>query len=183
MVKNSLPDVKVGDYVKVKMVRYMRVTKDTEGALKVVNDRAVGYCFDPTSEIRFSDVKPSISDIKIGEYVKVKPDTATGSATAIYIACTASAEGALLVVADDATDFNAATQIKISTVTPTFAGTTVGSYVRATKYVRCEATDEGALEVVLNDTDPFDETTQIKLTDAQEWVSDIGVGGYVKKGA
>lgn len=100
-------------------------------ALEVVADDVDEASFDNTTQIKLADATAVVSTASVGSYIIVDTVTTTTVARAY-----SSDAGALNVVADDASDFDALTQIKISEVTPYIAKITLGEYV--TKEVNTE---------------------------------------------
>lgn len=100
-------------------------------ALEVVADDTADDVFDPATQIKLAAATVLVSTATVGSYIIVDTVTTTTVARAY-----SSDAGALKVVADDASDFDALTQIKISEVTPYIAKITLGEYV--TKEVNTE---------------------------------------------
>ena len=100
-------------------------------ALEVVADDTADDVFDSATQIKLAAATVLVPTASVGSYIIVDTVTTTTVARAY-----SSDAGALKVVADDAPDFDALTQIKISEVTPYIAKITLGEYV--TKEVNTE---------------------------------------------
>lgn len=100
-------------------------------ALEVVADDTADDVFDSATQIKLAAATVLVPTASVGSYIIVDTVTTTTVARAY-----SSDAGALKVVADDASDFDALTQIKISEVTPYIAKITLGEYV--TKEVNTE---------------------------------------------